>query len=225
MHCQWLVLSFLIVQVRYRERITILRGNHESRQITQVYGFYDECLRKYGNANVWKYFTDLFDYLPLTALVDTQVKEYFIRCNCSQLKTKTLHSNLSVHKAWALLCLHRFSVSTEDCHLQLTRWITSARWTVSKKFPMRYTFHLWRLERCIVLLYSKSLRVPAVNATHRTSWNLIGRVPCVICCGQIRMTVEAGGFPPGALGTHLARTSQKHLTMPTAWLWSPELTS
>uniref|UniRef100_A0A8C8HVJ8 Serine/threonine-protein phosphatase n=1 Tax=Oncorhynchus tshawytscha TaxID=74940 RepID=A0A8C8HVJ8_ONCTS len=60
------------LKVRYRERITILRGNHESRQITQVYGFYDECLRKYGNANVWKYFTDLFDYLPLTALVDNQ---------------------------------------------------------------------------------------------------------------------------------------------------------
>jgi serine/threonine-protein phosphatase 2A catalytic subunit len=30
-------------------------------------------LRKYGNANVWKFFTDLFDYLPLTALIEDQI--------------------------------------------------------------------------------------------------------------------------------------------------------
>ena len=67
------VTLLVALKVRFRHRITILRGNHESRQITQVYGFYDECLRKYGNVNVWKYFTDLFDYLPLTALIEEQV--------------------------------------------------------------------------------------------------------------------------------------------------------
>ncbi|KVI08294.1 serine/threonine-protein phosphatase PP2A-2 catalytic subunit-like isoform X1 [Cynara cardunculus var. scolymus] len=61
------------LKVRYPQRLTILRGNHESRQITQVYGFYDECLRKYGNASVWKTFTDLFDYFPLTALVESEI--------------------------------------------------------------------------------------------------------------------------------------------------------
>ena len=92
------VTLLVALKVRFKDRITILRGNHESRQITQVYvpccfirnmltsdnmltatfapfryGFYDECLRKYGNSNVWKYFTDLFDYFPLTGLIDSQV--------------------------------------------------------------------------------------------------------------------------------------------------------
>ena len=69
------VSMLVCLKVRYPDRVFVLRGNHESRQITQVYGFYDECVRKYGSANVWKLFTDLFDYFPLTdrtALLDSR---------------------------------------------------------------------------------------------------------------------------------------------------------
>eukprot|EP00656_Telonema_subtile_P055060 TRINITY_DN840_c0_g1_i4.p1 TRINITY_DN840_c0_g1~~TRINITY_DN840_c0_g1_i4.p1 ORF type:complete len:243 (-),score=25.17 TRINITY_DN840_c0_g1_i4:113-841(-) len=67
------VTLLVLLKARFPERIHILRGNHESRQITQVYGFYDEVLRKYGNANVWVQFTELFDYLPLAGLIEGDV--------------------------------------------------------------------------------------------------------------------------------------------------------
>ena len=63
------ILLILALKLRYPDRLHILRGNHECRQITQVYGFYEECLRKYKCSSVWKIVTDLFDYFPLGALI------------------------------------------------------------------------------------------------------------------------------------------------------------
>lgn len=79
------------LKLRYPDRVQLVRGNHESRAVTQVirrksisfcmkftitlqtYGFYAECMRKYGSMQVWKYFTDMFDYLTLSVVVDNSI--------------------------------------------------------------------------------------------------------------------------------------------------------
>lgn len=66
-------LYLMCLKTLHPDCITLLRGNHESRQITQVYGFYEECMKKYGNANPWKYCVEVFDFLNLAAVVDGKV--------------------------------------------------------------------------------------------------------------------------------------------------------
>ncbi|KAI9732404.1 MAG: putative serine/threonine protein phosphatase [Cirrosporium novae-zelandiae] len=67
-------ISLLVcLKLRYPERVHLIRGNHESRGVTQSYGFYTECARKYGNANVWHYFTDMFDFLTLSVVINDQI--------------------------------------------------------------------------------------------------------------------------------------------------------
>lgn len=65
--------QLLVFKAKWPDRVTLLRGNHESRQVTQVYGFYDECMKKYGNANLWRFCCRLFDLMPIGALIDNEV--------------------------------------------------------------------------------------------------------------------------------------------------------
>lgn len=68
------VMSLLLCyKLAYPNNIWLIRGNHESRLTSSMYGFTREINKKYGNQNPWKLFTDVFDYMPLGVVISEKI--------------------------------------------------------------------------------------------------------------------------------------------------------
>lgn len=62
----------LCYKLKFPNRFFLLRGNHETASINRIYGFYDECKRRY-TIKLWKHFSDCFNCLPLAAVIDGKI--------------------------------------------------------------------------------------------------------------------------------------------------------
>lgn len=62
----------LAFKVKYPENFFLLRGNHECKSINRIYGFYESCKRVYG-IKLWQLFTNLFNVMPISALIDEKI--------------------------------------------------------------------------------------------------------------------------------------------------------
>jgi len=69
LECMCLLLAY---KIKYPDSFFMLRGNHECASITRIYGFYDECKRRF-NIKMWKKFNEVFNLLPLAAIIDEKI--------------------------------------------------------------------------------------------------------------------------------------------------------
>ena len=62
----------LAYKIKFPENFFLTRGNHECASINRIYGFYDECKKRYS-IKLWKIFTHCFNCLPVAALLDDKI--------------------------------------------------------------------------------------------------------------------------------------------------------
>lgn len=63
----------MLLKCRYPNNMHLLRGNHESRWISRVYGTLTEVVCRYGGDSVWRALMTSVDEMPLAGLIDGKV--------------------------------------------------------------------------------------------------------------------------------------------------------
>ncbi|GAV79055.1 Metallophos domain-containing protein/Kelch_3 domain-containing protein [Cephalotus follicularis] len=66
----------LALKIEYPENVHLIRGNHEAADINALFGFRLECIERMGeNDGIWAWtrFNQLFNYLPLAALIEKKI--------------------------------------------------------------------------------------------------------------------------------------------------------
>ena len=66
----------LALKVEYPDSVHLLRGNHEEADINALFGFRIECIDRLGEAagvKAWNRFNDMFQWLPLAAVIEDRV--------------------------------------------------------------------------------------------------------------------------------------------------------
>uniref|UniRef100_A0A0R3RQQ8 Serine/threonine-protein phosphatase n=1 Tax=Elaeophora elaphi TaxID=1147741 RepID=A0A0R3RQQ8_9BILA len=60
-------------KIKYPENFFMLRGNHETPAINRVYGFFEECNRRYHSTRLWNAFQDTFNWMPLCGYIGGRI--------------------------------------------------------------------------------------------------------------------------------------------------------
>ena len=63
------MIMLLALKVERPDRVFLLRGNHESQQMTSMFNFKQECLHKYDQ-EVYDGFVQCFNALPIAAIIN-----------------------------------------------------------------------------------------------------------------------------------------------------------